>query len=402
MRRCLLLLAVLLLAVLAAVLFQQPFEADEQLCCAALLSVDDDTERELAESITRQFSNAGYNVKVFYCDNLIETQLRQIQGIITMNAAVMIVHCNGNNTTYRDEFRTAQENGITVVAMDMIDEMSDCSIMVKDYPIFQGTRMCEQISGFLDDEYPDAEPGSVDVLLLERSSNLNYIYTGAGYKLIQEKYLRYFDVEAMEFIREPGGVVYYYDEDMRYEEVDEPTGGLILNEAGEAQLNPYYDERVCLRYATSRNVVGSLESQNVIDAYMATENGPKVRIVAAQDGEAAIGAAERLLFYCEAGVLQADISQIAVFGVGNTQTNRGLVMSSLRNESVFRGYVFGESADTKVSNILFMLRGGETGICYSVNSSRSILLRDGTFGIVSIAGNAWPDPDMFYERQAEF
>lgn len=393
----------LLAALVLFALLGRATQMSAQLCYVVLLSADDHAEQELAESISQQFPAAGYQVKVSYCDNMVDTQLRQIETFLSLKPAVMIVHCNGNNATYEGVFRKAQENGVRVVALDIMEEMSFCDIMVKDYPVFQGVRMCEQLTYFLDKNYPDAEERSVDVLFLECSSNLNDIYIGAGYKLIQEKYLRYFDVAAMEFVREDRQeTVCYYDENMQCVQVDEPVGGLILDQNGYAQRNPYYDPRVCLRYATSRNVISNQRSQNVVDAYMATEDGPNVRIIVAQNGEAAIGAAERLMYYHKAGLIEADISRIAVFGSGDTPANRQLVMDSLEQESVFRGFVCGENVDNQVRNILFMLYNGETGIYHSVSSSRSVLLPSGAFGLASVASNSWADPDMFYKgRSAE-
>lgn len=391
--------AILLLLVLLALLSGCGKEnRDRPLGGICLTYADDSLMQETAQVFTEKLKANNYRTQVVYCDGSIVTQLRQIENFVAQGADLVVVNCAGNSDAYEEVFANARKQGCRIMVTGLASEIENCDIQAISTHIFKGMRMCELLKKYLDKEYPDAAPGSVKVLLMEKTTILNDIKACAGYRLVKERFLRYYDMEHLDFIREESGEqVYFLNGKDEPELVDEPAGGLILDENGYAQLNPFYDARVDLQYAANRDISTNLEGQAAIDAFMATAQGVQLRIVIAYSGEAAIGADERLMYYQDIGAIPAERCKLAVFGSGNTEINRTRTLSSVHGDSLLRGYVCAEPLDMKAETMLDLLFRGENKHFYMLDSSRSELTADGSnVGLVTVINSRWRDPEMFF------
>ncbi len=370
---------------------------EKPLGCVTLPNADS-LMKITASAFVSKLKDRGYETHVAYYGSDVATQLKQIQNFIAMGADIIGVDCVGDSEAYEEVFAEARKHGSKIMVLESSGEVKNCDIQAKSYHIFKGMRMCELLKQYLDEEYPGAEPNSVTVLFLEMSNKIDYIRMGAGYRLIKEKYLRYYNHTVLDFMKEETGeTVYYLDSDGNKVAVDEPAGGLILDKNGYAQLNSFYDERVNLCYAADKNVRTNLDAQSAIDAFMTTPNGRKLRIVLAFEGDAGIGAAERLKYYQETGIINAEVDKLAVFGSGDSQTNWELMQDSVSNQSLFRGFVCGENTTAKVISMLDMVLKSSGDIYLVTSSSRSLIIENGSkMGLVNIQSSVWKDPDMFF------
>lgn len=134
-----------------------------------------------------------------------------------------------------------------------------------------------------------------------------------------------------------GEPVYYIDKDGNENSVDEPTGGLILDEKGYAQLNPYYNKKVNLIEYSNRGSAGtdSTESQKAIENAVSMGYSDLKAVISYGDTGAAIDAKMREM--SQEGRISTSIDDMAVFCSDLTDTNQDLIMKSSTNKSVLRG-----------------------------------------------------------------
>ncbi len=373
-------------------------KADTVLGCISLRSSESLSDRDLASAFNKRMTELGYECRAAYCDNDIITQKSQLSNFIAMGADIIAVDRVGDSVAYDEVFELAHQSGCIVIVLDSAGRDEYCDIWVKGYNIALGLRACELISRWLDEEYPDAPAGTVDALLLESGSTMEDVQIGAGYRLLTERFLRYYDVDSRDFICTDGNpITYYRDEQGTLRLVKEPTGGLILDENGRAQLNPFYDERVVLHDMTSRDVASNLDAQAAVDAFMAAGGGGELRIVICTSPGASVGAAERLEYYYHNGLIDADYNKLAVFGYGNNSVNQSLLRKSFKNQSLLRGYVDTESASSQIYGIVDMVLSGSWGAYIINSSSRSCASADkAAIGMATIIGSDFAHPDIFF------
>jgi len=329
-------------------------DAQKPLAGLSLLTSSDSFASEIAQTFEKTMSAYGFRTQILFCDNSIETQQRQISNFIANNAKLIFVHCAGDGNDYCDVFTRARNNGSKVVAIAR--GLLNCTdVQSVGDSLLKGVAKAEMVSHFLDTAFPDATDGSVNVLLLERLTKTGYIMTSAGMKLLQEKYIRHFDYKNLDFQKYDIDVaITYIDNTGKEHVVEEPSGGLILDETGYAVLNPYYDSRVSLYSAGNKDIQTVLEGQEAIEEFIARPEGPTLHIVMAFSGDAAIGANQRLMRYVRDGKIQSKITQLAVFGSDDTEANRSLLLESASDESVFRGFVGYRSIAWEVETMLKM------------------------------------------------
>lgn len=374
-------------------------ENSAPLACISLTVADDNFMQMVGEYLVDSLEEKGYRTQVVFCDNDISKQIKQIYSFTASGAEIIAVGFAGNSDAYEEALAAAKEKGCKVMGLCVSKEVKYCDVQDKNYYIQKGLQMSILLKEFLDREYPDAKPKEVTALLLEMTNKDDLIQFSAGYRMVAEKYLRYFDSSQVDFIREENGETVYYLDDGGIEmPVEEPAGGLILDEEGYAQRNPYYDERINLCFSPNRNVNSDLDGQNAVDTFMASPQGYGLRIVISFSGTAAVGAAERLMYYYQTGFLDTEPEKLAVFGSDNTEINRELVLKSVKNESLLRGYVGGSDVSEKIHTMLDMLLEGNGEHFLTVHGFRSQITEDKK-DVEVIFSNAamWEDPDMFFK-----
>lgn len=306
-----------------------------------------------AEGATVQIADAGNNV---------QTGLKQVENFTTQKVDFMYVLPAGDGPVYADYVQAATDAGILTLVSHTYTGEGTATVFVGCDEFYMGCMAAPMVSRWLDSAYPDAGPGEVKVLAMEMSSIPDMIYRCAGMKIIAEKYLRQIDVDTAGYIHTEGDPVTYLDESGKEVQVEEPTGGLILDENGHAQLNPFYDERVELVEYSNRNISTNMDAQKALDVIF-TENGGEntdIKAIMCYGGDAASGASEKLMAAHDAGTIKTDLSGLAVFGADITDTNIERMTSALENKSLVRGVVTsGDIGATCVEIAPKMLAGEE-------------------------------------------
>lgn len=379
----------------------QKDDDDKPLACLSFIDNNDDFTQTVADTLTEQLQNYGYRTYVTFCGGDVREQSIEIMNFITNEASIIIVDCAGESDVYEELFKMAILSGCRIAVLSNEDGIENCSVQVVNYSVSEGKLMCELVSGYLDEEYADAKPGTVKVMLLATITKKEHIKAYAGYCLLSEKFLRYFDVENLCFEKmETGEQAYYRDAYGTIIPVNEPAGGLILDSDGYAVLNPYYDDRVELKVYSTLNLQTALDGQNAIDVLITKGEG--INVVIAMNGNVAVGAAERLHYYNNMKIIDVAAEKLAVFGEGDTVYNRELVLKSVSNESLIRGFVGRYKIEWEADRIIYALLYGKDKEILQMDSLCSVMTPNRKeVGIVTKLtryGNVIDNPNVFFNE----
>lgn len=392
-------LAVLIfVTVMAALLICRDKGGAMPLACLSMTSADSSFTSDIAKELEKRLISCGNRVLISYCDNDINTQISQIENYIAMHPSILIIDCMGDERMYENILKQIQDSDIQVVALNSSGNMHSADIQMVSSNLGKGICASVLIGDFLDRTDTASNTLPVKALLLGSSATEKDIMTMAGYQLMAERFLRKYDMNSLSFIKKDEAVVYYTDGYGVRRVVEEPTGGLILDESGEAVLNPYYEPRIELITADNyMNIQTNLQGQKAVDAFLGDARNRNVRIVVATSGEAAIGAANRMEACLAGGELTYSSDQIAVFGAYNTEQNRRQVAKAAKGEGIFRGFVGDFSISREADNLIRSLLTRRKGIyrCYSFYSGYSAAADE--TGIVVFYDSGISDLDLFGE-----
>lgn len=311
-------------------------------------------------SVQSAFEDAGASVQVLDGANDVTNQLNQIQNAITSGADIIYIFPAGDGPTYYDALQTAREAGVRTLMSNNYPGDGGADVYVGSDEFQMGVMMSAMVSEWADTNYPDAGAQEVGVLIVESTFNENAIKRCLGMRMIGEKFLRKGDTAAIKFVKEEGSPVTYLDENGKEVAVDEPTGGLLLDKDGHAQLNPYYNEKVKLIEYSNRNSAGtdSTEAQNAIENAVTMGEKDLKAVMSYGDTGAAIDTKIREL--CKDGRISTPVENIAVFCSDLTDTNKDLILSSTDNTSVLRGVMAsGDLIATLMEDAKAMVNGEE-------------------------------------------
>lgn len=361
------------------------------IACLVMSSADNSFTQSLTNTLVEKFEKDGYETHIAYSEGDLNLQLNQIQNYVVMNPAVIVIDCLGDSIVYDGIFARAKESGICLITMNGETVSSYADIQVLGNDLYKGIVAKKMISYYINQNFQNAEEKSINVLLMGMTNTESNVNSFAMYQLMAEKYIRKYDRANLQYIHEQNEeTVYYLDGYHQFQQVEELTGGLILDENGYAILNPYYDSRINLILASNLNVISKLDGQNAIDTIYNQNQKEDIQIVVAMSGDAAIGAAEHLKFLYEDKNTYYNLSQLAVFGADDTKLNRELVMQSYNNQSLLRGFVCDYSVPLIVEHITHALNtvtDGKQSVYYN-NSSFSRLTEDGKIlGIITLVND---------------
>jgi ABC-type sugar transport system substrate-binding protein len=371
---------------------------EKPLVCMSIADGSNNSSSVVVDTLTNRLQEYGYRVYTLSCSTVAE-QSQQIMNFITQKAAIIIIDCAGESEIYTELFYRASEQGCKVAVLNGGENDDNCAVRVVSFSVLEGALMCDMVKKYLDKNYINAEPDSVKVTLLATVENDEHAKAYAGYCLISEKYLRYFSFTSLSYIREDTGEqAYCRDAYGNVLPVDEPAGGLVLDEDGYAILNPYYDERVSLDIYSSLNLHTVLDGQNAVDT-MVTKN-KEVNVIIAMNGNVAIGAAERIQYYKNMQIIDLPSAKLAVFGEGDTSYNRELVMKSAHGESLLRGFVGRYKIEWAADAIINALLYGKESQLLRFDSICSVMTPNkNTVGITTtrtLYGNVFDYPDVIF------
>jgi len=291
----------------------------------------------VGEKVKQAFESTGAEVQIMDAASDVVTQINQIQNAVTAGSDIIYVFPTGDGETYYDVLNMAKDAGTKTMVSHNYPGEGGADVYVGADEFQMGAMMAALLSRWVDETYPSADEDSVDVLIVESTFNENMIRRCLGMRLIGEKFLREGDLSSIYFVAEEGSPVSYIDASGNEVEVEEPTGGLILDENGYAQLNPYYNEKVNLIEYSNRNSAGtdSTEAQKAIENAVSMGYDSLKAVISYGDTGAAIDTKMREL--SEDGRITTNIENMAVFCSDLTDTNKELIKSSVNNESVLRG-----------------------------------------------------------------
>lgn len=288
-------------------------------------------------AVEAAFKEAGADVQILDGADDVVNQINQIQNAITSGVDIIYIFPAGDGETYYDVLQTARAAGVKTLMSNNYAGEGGADSYVGSDEFQMGVMMAAMVSEWADANYPDAEAGGVEVLIVESTFNSNAIRRCLGMRMVGEKFLRKADTAAVYFVKTEGDAVTYIDEQGNEVPVDEPTGGLILDENGHAQLNPYYNEKIRIVEYSNRNSAGtdSTEAQNAIEN--AVTMGEKNLKAVMSYGDVGAAADTKLREMIEDGRITTDIEKAAVFCSDLTDTNKSLILKSSNNESILRG-----------------------------------------------------------------
>jgi ABC-type sugar transport system substrate-binding protein len=315
----------------------------------------------IADAVAAPLKDLGWSVEILGADMDPQTMIKQIQNYTVKKVGLMYIFPAGDASAFHDAVQEAHDAGIKVVISHNSTGPGTADSIIQADEFVEGTMDAVMADKWIDATYPDAAPGSVKVLILESSLVPDMLKRCGGMKLLAEKFLRKIDMTTARPIKTESPNTIYYMENEQKVEVTEPTGGLVLDDQGNAILNPFYNEKVKFIEFSNRVIMNNIDAQKSLDVAFAADNGANkdIKVVMSYSGDAAIGASEKFIALKTSGVVTADMSKIGVFGADDTQTNIDyLLQAKDPAKSVLRGVMTaGDIIGTIVKTVIALAKG---------------------------------------------
>jgi ABC-type sugar transport system substrate-binding protein len=291
----------------------------------------------VGEAVKSAFEEAGAAVQVLDAGNNVTNQLNQIQNAITGGNNIIYIFPAGDGAAYFDALQTARKAGVKTLTSNTYPGDGGADVYVGSDEFQMGVMMSALLSEWADKTYPNAGPREVNALIVEATINESAIKRCLGMRLVGEKFLRKCDTAAVYYIKKDGPAVSYLDNNGKEAAVDEPTGGLLLDQNGRAILNPYYNPKIKLIEYSNRNSAGfdSTEAQKAVENALTMGYKNLAAVISYGDTGAAVATKVRELR--DEGRITTDLEKLAVFCSDLTNTNRDLILRSSNNASLLRG-----------------------------------------------------------------
>ncbi len=256
---------------------------------------------------------ADYDVQVSSADGNANTQATQIENYTAMLPEFLFVMAV-EPTSLVPKLIAARDAGAQVLFAggDPGDENAYDAVM-KMNQFLSGEYAALMAKQWVDENYPDAEPGSIETAIFESTLNPEAVARSQGLKMISEPYLKN---EQGEYIDATGAVVAEADR------VDNPAYSPAVNVVQTVQAEMFQ--------------AGQTAMQNVL-----TTN-PNVKLVLAYAGDGGMGASQAIMdeYAKGAGVsVIDDLNKVAVFSVGMIGAEGPAVADSSKGNGVFRGTI---------------------------------------------------------------
>jgi ABC-type sugar transport system substrate-binding protein len=256
---------------------------------------------------------ADYDVQVSSADGNANTQATQIENYTAMQPEFLFVMAV-EPTSLVPKLIAARDAGAQVLFAggDPGDENAYDAVM-KMNQFLSGEYAALMAKQWVDENYPDAEPGSIETAIFESTLNPEAVARSQGLKMISEPYLKN---EQGEYIDATGAVVAEADR------VDNPAYSPAVKVVQTVQAEMFQ--------------AGQTAMQNVL-----TTN-PNVKLVLAYAGDGGMGASQAIMdeYAKGAGVsVIDDLNKVAVFSVGMIGAEGPAVADSSTGNGVFRGTI---------------------------------------------------------------
>ncbi len=354
----------------------------------------------IGDQVQAALEAEGYSVQVTNANDDTQTMVKQIQNFTTQGVDILYVFPAGDAAAFHDVMQQATDTGIKTVVSHNNTGEGTATAFVQCDEFIMGIMMAPMVSAWADKTFPDAGIGEIKVTVFEQSLIPDMVKRSTGMKIIAEKFLRKVDLTTGKFAKTEGDAVTYIDTDGQEKAVDEPTGGLILDENGKAQLNPFYNEKVKLIEISNRTIGTEIEAQDALDLLVTADNGSNqdVKAVMCYAGSAAAGASEKMLGLVSSGVIKEDLSKLAVFGADLTDSNIERIKQSADNTSLVRGVMTnGNIVQTIIDTVSAVAKGEEVPPQQWEDLGYLTLNNDGTDTVQTLYNNELPETSEFFE-----
>jgi len=305
-----------------------------QTIAVCLPALDNPLMLGFQDAFTKAFG-AEYDVQVASADGNANTQATQIENYTAMNVKFMFVMAV-EPTSIVPKLKAAKDAGITILFAggDPGDPDAYTAFMHMNQ-FLSGHYAAFMAKQWLDNTYPDAEPGSIETVIFESTLNPEAVDRSAGLKMISEPYLK----------------------NAKGEYID-VTGNVVL-EANKI-ANP--------AYAPAVNVVQTVQAEMFQAGQAAMQNvlttNPDVKLVIAYAGDGAMGASQAIMDeYAKGSGISVidDLDKVAVFSIGLIGAEGPAVADSSKGNGVFRGTIRfgGDLVGRTMEYATIMLNGQE-------------------------------------------
>jgi ABC-type sugar transport system substrate-binding protein len=288
---------------------------------------------------------AEYDVQVSSADGNANTQSTQIENYTSMLAKFLFVMAV-EPTSLVPKLEAARDAGVTVLFAggDPGSEEAYDSVM-KMNQFLSGEYSALMAKQWVDETYPDAEPGSIETVIFESTLNPEAVQRSAGLKMITEPYLKddtgaYIDATGAPISDASGN---YLDGKSEADRVENPAYSPAVNVVQTVQAEMFQ--------------AGQTAMQNVL-----TTN-PNVKLVLACAGDGGMGASQAIMDEYAKGAgtsVIEDLAKVAVFSVGMIGPEGQAVADSSTGNGVFRGTIrFGGDLIGRTMEYAGKMLGGE-------------------------------------------
>jgi ABC-type sugar transport system substrate-binding protein len=319
--------------------------AAKPVLAVVLPAVDNPLMLAFQQSFTDTFG-ADYDVQVASAEGNANTQATQVENFSAMNTKFMFVMAVEASSLI-PKLKAAREAGITVLVAggDPGDpDAYDAVMMMNQF--FSGEYAALMAKQWVDANYQDAEPGSIETAILVSTLNPEAVARTAGLKMIYEPYLK-----------DSTGA--YID----------ATGTAISDAAGTYLAGKSDADRVANpAYCPAVKVVQEVEAEMFQAGQTAMQNilttNPHVKLVIAYAGDGGMGASQAIVdeFAKGPGIsVIDDLSKVAVFGVGMLGAEGPAVGDASIGKGVFRGTIRfgGDLIGRTMQYAKIMVEGGD-------------------------------------------
>lgn len=334
-----------------------------------LSSVDDELGREIAEALEDTLRSDGYSVSTVYCENNIFSQLNQLQNALTQEDDLIILDCISTAKAYETVLDVWRKPESRIVLLNTEVEVDYADVQLVSESVYTGACARKLLADYMSENFPNADPGSVNVVVFADADSEADVKLLAGYQLIAEKFVRRYDQSELCYEKyEEDRDIFYKNEYGAAEVVTEPTGGLLLDDEGYAVLNPYYEPMIHIILWPDRNVQSMIDGQNAFDHFLISNPATEVDAVLCVNGEAALGVEDRIKYYLRQKDRKNGLTEkTVVFGVGDTEQNRELTLASETGGSAMRGFIADYAVEENMDSVCRALRSGKKMVIHAMS-----------------------------------
>ncbi len=301
----------------------EPPAAEKPILAVSLPALDNPLMLAFQDAFKATFGEE-YDVQVASADGNANTQSTQIENYTSMLAKFLFVMAV-EPTSLVPKLEAARDAGVTVLFAggDPGSEAAYDSVM-KMNQFLSGEYAALMAKQWVDQTYPDAEPGSVETVIFESTLNPEAVQRSVGLKMISEPYLKdatgaYIDATGAPISDASGA---YLAGKSEADRVDNPAYSPAVNVVQTVQAEMFQ--------------AGQTAMQNVL-----TTN-PNVKLVLAYAGDGGMGASQAIMDEFAKGTgtsVIEDLAKVAVFSVGMIGPEGQAVADSSTGNGVFRGTI---------------------------------------------------------------